>query len=112
MNGQPSANAAGTVAVGGDLVVNRLGFGAMRITGPGIWREPPDPERARTALRQAIALVAPYASATAGRSPAGSACESAPPKVPRCRTWGSATVEVASPSKPQCRCTRSEVITS
>jgi pyridoxine 4-dehydrogenase len=56
MNGQPSASAAGTVTVGGDLVVNRLGFGAMRITGPGIWREPPDPERARAALRQAIAL--------------------------------------------------------
>jgi pyridoxine 4-dehydrogenase len=56
MNGQPSASAAGTVAVGGDLVVNRLGFGAMRITGPGIWRGPPDPERARAALRQAIAL--------------------------------------------------------
>jgi pyridoxine 4-dehydrogenase len=56
MNSQPSASAAGTVTVGGDLVVNRLGFGAMRITGPGIWREPPDPERARAALRQAIAL--------------------------------------------------------
>jgi pyridoxine 4-dehydrogenase len=30
---------AGTIDVGGDLTVNRLGFGAMRITGPGIWGE-------------------------------------------------------------------------
>ena len=37
MTGQPSAKAAGTIGVGGDLTVNRLGFGAMRITGQGIW---------------------------------------------------------------------------
>ncbi len=36
MNGKPSAVAAGTIDVGGDLTVNRLGFGAMRITGLGI----------------------------------------------------------------------------
>ena len=42
------------------------------------------------------------ASATAGRSPAGSACASAPPKVPRCRTAGSATVAVACASSGQC----------
>ena len=35
MNAQPTAAAAGTIDVGGDLTVNRLGFGAMRITGPG-----------------------------------------------------------------------------
>src|ERR1700761_5489731 len=34
------ASAAGTFAIGGDLTVNRLGFGAMRITGPGIWGPP------------------------------------------------------------------------
>ena len=33
----PDASLSGTFAIGGDLVVNRLGFGAMRITGAGIW---------------------------------------------------------------------------
>jgi pyridoxine 4-dehydrogenase len=56
MSAQPSADAAGTIGIGGDLTVNRLGFGAMRITGQGIWGEPPDRERARAALRQAVAL--------------------------------------------------------
>jgi pyridoxine 4-dehydrogenase len=56
MSARPSAKAAGTVGVGGDLTVNRLGFGAMRITGEGIWGEPPDREQARAALRQAVAL--------------------------------------------------------
>jgi pyridoxine 4-dehydrogenase len=56
MSDQPSAAAAGTVAVGGDLMVNRLGFGAMRLTGQGIWGEPPDRDRAQAALRQAVAL--------------------------------------------------------
>ena len=40
---QPSAAAAGTFTVGGDLTINRLGFGAMRLTGAGIWGEPDDP---------------------------------------------------------------------
>jgi aryl-alcohol dehydrogenase-like predicted oxidoreductase len=56
MSGQPGASAAGTVGVGGDLTVNRLGFGAMRITGAGIWGEPPDRERAMAALRRAVEL--------------------------------------------------------
>jgi pyridoxine 4-dehydrogenase len=56
MSGQPTATAAGTIDIGGDLTVNRLGFGAMRITGQGVWREPPDAERAKAALRQAVAL--------------------------------------------------------
>lgn len=37
-----SAAAAGTFTIGGDLIVNRLGYGAMRITGPGIWGPPAD----------------------------------------------------------------------
>lgn len=45
-----------TLTIGGDLVVNRLGFGAMRITGPGIWGEPKDPAEARRVLRRAIEL--------------------------------------------------------
>jgi aryl-alcohol dehydrogenase-like predicted oxidoreductase len=56
MSAQPSAKAAGTIGVGGDLTVNRLGFGAMRITGAGIWGEPPDREQAKAALRRAVEL--------------------------------------------------------
>ena len=56
MNGQPDASAAGTITIGGDLRVNRLGFGAMRVTGRGIWGEPPSRDRAQAALRQAVRL--------------------------------------------------------
>jgi aryl-alcohol dehydrogenase-like predicted oxidoreductase len=53
---QASAAAAGTFTIGGDLVVNRLGFGAMRITGAGIWGDPADPEEAKRTLRRLPAL--------------------------------------------------------
>lgn len=53
---QITAQAAGTLDVGGDLTVNRLGFGAMRITGKGIWGEPADPQEAKKVLRRAIEL--------------------------------------------------------
>src|SRR5713101_52693 len=53
---QLNAALAGTISIGGDLTVNRLGFGAMRITGRGIWGAPPDREQAQAALRQAVAL--------------------------------------------------------
>jgi pyridoxine 4-dehydrogenase len=56
MNAKTSAAAAGTIDIGGDLTVNRLGFGAMRITGDGIWGEPADADRAKAALRRAVAL--------------------------------------------------------
>jgi pyridoxine 4-dehydrogenase len=52
----PNAAAAGTFALGGDLLVNRLGFGAMRLTGRGILGEPEDPEEARRVLRRAVEL--------------------------------------------------------
>ena len=48
--------AADTITIGGDLTVNRLGFGAMRITGRGIWGEPPDVDEARAVLRRAVEL--------------------------------------------------------
>jgi pyridoxine 4-dehydrogenase len=51
-----SAAAAGTFAIGGDLTVNRLGYGAMRITGPGIWGAPSDKASALATLRRAIEL--------------------------------------------------------
>jgi aryl-alcohol dehydrogenase-like predicted oxidoreductase len=56
MSARPTATAAGTIDVGGDLTVNRLGFGAMRITGEGIWGGPADREAAKAALRRAIEL--------------------------------------------------------
>ena len=49
----PNAAAAGTLVLG-DLNVNRLGFGAMRITGPGIWGEPEDPDEAKAVFRRAV----------------------------------------------------------
>ncbi len=50
------AGMAGTIDVGGDLTVNRLGFGAMRITGGGIWGQPADRDEAKAVLRRAIEL--------------------------------------------------------
>jgi len=50
------AAAAGTLKIGGDLSVNRMGFGAMRLTGPGIWGEPKDAAEARRVLRRALEL--------------------------------------------------------
>jgi pyridoxine 4-dehydrogenase len=46
----------GTIDIGGDLTVNRLGFGAMRITGEGIWGDPPDRDRAIATLRRVVEL--------------------------------------------------------
>ncbi|HEX5089535.1 MAG TPA: aldo/keto reductase [Nocardioides sp.] len=46
------ARASGTFSIGGDLEVNRLGFGAMRITGPGIWGPPEDHDEALRVLRR------------------------------------------------------------
>jgi pyridoxine 4-dehydrogenase len=50
------AGNAGTIDVGGDLTVNRLGFGAMRVTGAGIWGPPADRDEAKAVLRRAIEL--------------------------------------------------------
>jgi pyridoxine 4-dehydrogenase len=51
-----TATAAGTIDLGGDLTVNRLGFGAMRITGPGIWGPPRDQSQAKAVLRRLLDL--------------------------------------------------------
>ena len=51
-----TAAQAGTIDIGGDLTVNRLAFGAMRITGPGVWGDPPDREEAKRVLRRALEL--------------------------------------------------------
>jgi aryl-alcohol dehydrogenase-like predicted oxidoreductase len=58
MNNQQTltAAAAGTFTIGGDLTVNRMGYGAMRITGAGVWGPPVDKAAAVTTLRRAIEL--------------------------------------------------------
>src|SRR5262249_52744185 len=56
MTEQVNASAAGTIDVGGDLTVARMGFGAMRVTGTGIWGNPPDHETALATLRLVVEL--------------------------------------------------------
>jgi len=51
-----SAANSGTISLGGELTVNRLGFGAMRLTGEGIWGPPKDPAAAIQVLRRAVEL--------------------------------------------------------
>jgi len=50
------AAAAGSMTLGGDLIVRRMGYGAMRITGQGIWGDPPDRAKAQAVLRRAVEL--------------------------------------------------------
>ena len=51
-----TATRSGTFDIGGELTVHRLGFGAMQLTGKGIWGEPDDPETCRSVLRRAVEL--------------------------------------------------------
>src|SRR5436309_7323290 len=55
LTNQPAAR-SGIFAIGGDLPVHRLGFGAMRLTGKGIWGEPTDPQECIAVLRRAVEL--------------------------------------------------------
>jgi pyridoxine 4-dehydrogenase len=52
----PPLDTAGVFRIGGELPVRRLGFGAMRLTGPGVWGPPHDPAAARAVLRRAVEL--------------------------------------------------------
>ena len=52
----PADAAAGTIEIGGDLMVRRMGFGAMRITGHGVWGDPSDLGRAKATLRRVVEL--------------------------------------------------------
>ena len=52
----PNAAASGSFSIGGDLTVNRLGFGAMRLTGEGIWGEPKDREESKRVLKRLLDL--------------------------------------------------------
>lgn len=56
MTTQNVAQASGTFTIGGDLTVNRLGFGAMRLTGKGVWGPPADPDECIRVLRRAVEL--------------------------------------------------------
>jgi pyridoxine 4-dehydrogenase len=56
VDGELTAAASGVFSLGGDLAVTRLGYGAMRITGSGIWGEPPDRGEAIRVLRRAVEL--------------------------------------------------------
>src|ERR1700726_836888 len=56
MTTQSIAQASGTFTIGGDLTVNRMGFGAMRLTGRGIWGPPADPDECKRVLRRAVEL--------------------------------------------------------
>ncbi len=56
MPDSPDATRSGTFAIGDDLPVTRLGFGAMRITGEGVWGPPPDRDAAIAVLRRAVEL--------------------------------------------------------
>jgi aryl-alcohol dehydrogenase-like predicted oxidoreductase len=53
---ESNASFSGTFHLGGDLAVHRLGFGAMRITGPGVWGPPQDRAEAVRTLRRAVSL--------------------------------------------------------
>jgi len=53
---QQPATASGTFTIGGDLTVYHLGFGAMRLTGPGIWGPPADKQEAIAVLHRALEL--------------------------------------------------------
>ncbi len=56
MTTQSVAQASGTFNIGGDLTVNRLGFGAMRLTGKGVWGPPDDRDECIRVLRRAVEL--------------------------------------------------------
>ncbi|HEY3672605.1 MAG TPA: aldo/keto reductase [Acidimicrobiia bacterium] len=56
MSSATPAQRSGTLGIGGDITVNRMGFGAMRITGTGIWGDPPDRDVAKAVLRRVVEL--------------------------------------------------------
>ena len=63
---ETSAAASGTFTLGGELPIHRLGFGAMRITGPGIWGPPPDRDEALRTVRRVAELGIDFVDTAAG----------------------------------------------
>src|SRR5260370_8169897 len=78
------AAASGTLSLGGELTVHRLGFGAMRITGDGIWGPPKDSAAAIAVLRRAIELGANFLDTadSYGPNPSGKLIADPPPPSP------------------------------
>ena len=69
-----NAAASGTFSLGGDLPVNRLGYGAMRLTGSGVWGPPKDQESAKAVLRRAVEVGVNFIDTADSYGPA--VCES------------------------------------
>lgn len=69
-----TSDATDTITIGGDLTVNRLGFGAMRLTGEGIWGEPKDPAEAKRVLRRAVELGVNFIDTADAYGPGVSEC--------------------------------------
>src|SRR4030088_1291152 len=72
-DGELAAAASGVFSLGGSVAVTRLGYGAMRITGPGIWGEPADPAEAIRVLRRAGELGVDFIETADCCAPAGRA---------------------------------------
>src|SRR6188472_2712309 len=53
-NGTKCERPGGSVTIGGDLTITRIGFGSMQLSGQGVWGQPRDPEEARMVLRRAV----------------------------------------------------------
>ena len=64
-----SATLAGTVTIGNENVINRIGFGTMRLPGPEIWGEPSNPTEAKAVLRRAVELGINYIDTAAFYGP-------------------------------------------
>src|SRR3954467_8828946 len=67
-----TAHASGTFSIAGDLPVVRLGYGAMQLTGPGIWGEPRDHDEAIRVLRRAVELGVTFIDTADSYGPRGS----------------------------------------
>ncbi len=72
---QDETQTAGTLTLGGDLPVGRLGFGAMRLCGPGVWGELQDPGTAERVLRRAVELGVNFIDTADAYGPEVSECE-------------------------------------
>jgi aryl-alcohol dehydrogenase-like predicted oxidoreductase len=76
------AQQSGTFTIGGDLPVHRLGFGAMRITGEGIWGPPRDHAEALRVLRRSLELGITFIDTADSYGPEVSVARRRPPGVP------------------------------
>ena len=99
---RPTAIAAGELTLGGDMPVRRLGFGAMRITGPGIWGEPEDRDGAIALLRRVVELDVNFIDTADSYGPETSErliAEALHPYPPQA-TRGGSTLQLVSERRP------------